>query len=81
MHKVSCFFVYHYRKGALIVGVFGVIDLSHSYGDKILYQNCIPIKGEHMGIVGPNGAGKSTLIRILSGEIIPDSGRIVWQPN
>jgi branched-chain amino acid transport system ATP-binding protein len=33
-------------------------------------------KGELHAIIGPNGAGKSTLIGELTGEIIPDAGRI-----
>jgi ABC-type sugar transport system ATPase subunit len=33
--------------------------------------------GEILGVVGPNGAGKSTMIRILAGEIAPDSGEIL----
>lgn len=32
-------------------------------------------KGECIAVVGHNGAGKSTLLKILSGWIIPDSGR------
>jgi ATPase subunit of ABC transporter with duplicated ATPase domains len=28
-------------------------------------------------LVGPNGSGKSTLMRILAGELAPDSGRVV----
>jgi branched-chain amino acid transport system ATP-binding protein len=32
--------------------------------------------GELHAIIGPNGAGKSTLIAQLSGEVVPDSGRI-----
>jgi len=32
--------------------------------------------GELHAIIGPNGAGKSTLISQLSGEIVPDGGRI-----
>ena len=32
--------------------------------------------GEVHAIVGENGAGKSTLIRILSGDVQPDAGRI-----
>jgi ABC-type sugar transport system ATPase subunit len=33
--------------------------------------------GEILGVVGPNGAGKSTMIRILAGELAPDSGEIL----
>jgi ABC-type polysaccharide/polyol phosphate transport system ATPase subunit len=33
-------------------------------------------KGQTLGIIGQNGAGKSTLMKILSGIIIPDSGKI-----
>lgn len=34
-------------------------------------------KSEVFGIMGPSGSGKSTLLRLLSGLIIPDSGRVV----
>ena len=33
-------------------------------------------KGEILGLVGDNGAGKSTLIKILSGALIPNTGKI-----
>ena len=57
--------------------------LSHSFGDHVLYKNAgfTLNKGEHVGIVGANGTGKSTFIKICTGQIIPDSGRLVWQPD
>jgi ABC-2 type transport system ATP-binding protein len=33
-------------------------------------------RGELVGYIGPNGAGKSTTIKILSGILVPDSGRV-----
>jgi len=33
-------------------------------------------EGELLGYIGPNGAGKSTTIKILSGILVPDSGRV-----
>ena len=32
-------------------------------------------------IIGPNGAGKSTLIKLLTGEVIPQTGRVEKHPN
>ncbi|OOC56186.1 MULTISPECIES: ribosomal protection-like ABC-F family protein [Nocardiopsis] len=32
--------------------------------------------GERVLVTGPNGAGKTTLLRVLSGETVPDSGRV-----
>ena len=33
-------------------------------------------KGQALGIIGPNGAGKSTLFNLITGNILPDAGRI-----
>jgi len=33
-------------------------------------------RGDRIGIIGPNGAGKSTLIKLLLGQLEPDSGQI-----
>jgi ABC-2 type transport system ATP-binding protein len=35
--------------------------------------------GELVGYIGPNGAGKSTTVKILSGILIPDTGRVEVQ--
>jgi len=33
-------------------------------------------KGETLGIIGPNGAGKTTILKLISGIILPDRGRV-----
>jgi len=35
-------------------------------------------RGELLGILGPNGAGKTTLFNLISGDVLPDAGRIVY---
>lgn len=60
-----------------------ITELTHAYGDNRLYKEAELVlnKGEHIGIVGQNGTGKSTLIKICTEQVIPDSGRILWQPR
>ena len=36
------------------------------------------VRGELHAIIGPNGAGKTTLIGQLTGEVVPDTGRIAF---
>ena len=52
--------------------------LSKSYGDKNLFRKLdLRIEvGERVAVIGPNGIGKSTLLRILVGDLAPDSGRV-----
>jgi len=39
------------------------------------------VPGELHAVIGPNGAGKTTLIAQLSGQLMPDSGRIHFAGN
>ena len=60
-----------------------VSNVSLSYGTQVLFKN-VNIKftpGNCYGVIGANGAGKSTFLKILSGEIEPDSGEIIITPG
>ncbi|MBP6724385.1 MAG: ATP-binding cassette domain-containing protein [Halioglobus sp.] len=56
-----------------------VVELQHvsqAFGGRTIIRDFSTIiqRGDRIGIVGANGAGKSTLVRILLGELQPDSG-------
>ncbi len=58
-------------------------NISLSYGTQVLFKD-VNIKftpGNCYGIIGANGAGKSTFLKILSGEIEPDTGEVIITPG
>ena len=61
------------RSGRLVAEIR---DLSHSYGDQILFldANLEIERGDRIAFVGPNGAGKSTLLRLIMGSERPEGG-------
>jgi len=60
-----------------------VTNVSLRYGDKKLFED-VNLKftpGNCYGVIGANGAGKSTFLKILSGEIEPQSGSVSLTPG
>ncbi len=55
-----------------------VVGVTKGYGAKRLFEDVTVSFTERRryGLTGPNGAGKSTFLKILSGDIEPDSGSI-----
>ncbi len=55
-----------------------VINLSYSYGTRPVLNNLtfsVP-KGDFFIIIGPNGSGKTTLMKVISGILKPQKGRL-----
>lgn len=52
--------------------------VSKSYGDKVLIRDFTYLfgKDDRVGFIGPNGSGKTTLMKMILGEVTPDSGHI-----
>jgi ATP-binding cassette subfamily F protein uup len=58
-------------------------DLSLRYRGPTLLDgvSCQIEAGERIGLLGRNGAGKTSFMRILSGEVEPDHGSVVFAPS
>ncbi len=58
-------------------------NVSYRYGDTPLIErfSLKVMRGDRIGIVGNNGVGKSTLLRLLLGEIAPQSGTVKLGTN
>ncbi len=55
-----------------------VSNVSKGFGGRLLFEdvNTSFGPGKRFGLTGPNGAGKSTFMKILNGDMDPDSGYI-----
>ena len=58
-------------------------NISLAFGKRFLFKevNLKFTAGNCYGLIGANGAGKSTFLKILSGELEPDSGEVTTPPN
>lgn len=63
--------------------ILNVTNLSHGFGDRAIFNNVSfrLLKGEHIGLVGANGEGKSTFMNIVTGNLMPDEGKVEWNKN
>lgn len=58
-------------------------NISLQFGKRVLFDS-VNIKfspGNCYGVIGANGAGKSTFLKILSGDVSPNSGNISMEPG
>jgi len=58
-----------------------VRDLTKTFGGLVAVNEVSFAMGrqEMIGLIGPNGAGKSTLVRLITGILRPDTGRISFR--
>ncbi len=65
------------------MSLFSLLDVSLSFGGPYILEkaNFQVDPGERVCLLGRNGAGKSTLMKIIVGEIKPDSGQVFREPG
>src|SRR5579884_427235 len=66
-----------------LMSLFSLLDVNLCFGgpailDKVNFQ---VDRGERVCLLGRNGAGKSTLMRVIAGEMKPDTGDVFRQPG
>ena len=61
--------------GKLVADLKGI---SKGFGDRTVIKPFTTriVRGDRLAIVGPNGAGKTTLVKIMLGEMAPDTGTV-----
>ena len=53
----------------------------NSTGPSLADVSCALSLSSRVAILGPNGAGKSTLVKLMTGEVMPQEGRVDKHPN
>lgn len=68
------------RSGVKVLEAAGV---SHGWSGRPIVNNLdlLLTRGDRIGLLGPNGVGKTTLLKILLGELRPDSGAVMLGTN
>jgi branched-chain amino acid transport system ATP-binding protein len=63
------------------VNLLRTIDLRKQFGETRACDgvNFVVNKGEFLSLVGSNGAGKTSLVNLISAQLTPDSGRILFE--
>ncbi|KAL1874343.1 hypothetical protein VTK73DRAFT_475 [Phialemonium thermophilum] len=65
--------------------IIRMTNVSYSYPNapkpSLVDVSCQLSLSSRVAIIGPNGAGKSTLIKLLTGEVIPTTGKVEKHPN
>ena len=63
------------------MSVLAVRSLSKAFGG-VRAVNDVSFKiaqGEFLAMIGPNGAGKSTCFNMINGQLLPDSGEVLFE--
>jgi ATP-binding cassette subfamily F protein uup len=63
------------RSGRMVIEA-NAISFSHASKPIVSDLTTTIMRGDRVGLVGPNGCGKTTLIKLLLGELAPQSGSI-----
>ncbi|MCV2881194.1 ABC-F family ATP-binding cassette domain-containing protein [Actibacterium sp. XHP0104] len=58
--------------------VFEARGISKTFDDKVILKpfDLRVMRGDRVAFVGPNGVGKTTLLKMLTGEVAPDTGTV-----
>lgn len=53
-------------------------EVDKAFGDKTIVKRFTGtiLRGDKVGLIGPNGVGKTTLLKMILGELQPDSGKV-----
>lgn len=57
--------------------------VTKTFGPKELLKN-ISMQiddNDRIGLVGPNGCGKTTFLKMITGDVVPDSGELIIRTN
>jgi ATP-binding cassette subfamily F protein 3 len=60
------------------VPVVTLDNIEKTFGPRVLFEHLSFLidRGERVGLIGENGSGKTTLFKVITGEVIPDSGTL-----
>ena len=62
----------------VFMALISVTDVSMSYGGEPLQNVSLQLqRGQKAALVGPNRAGKTTLLKIIAGELEPETGSVI----
>ncbi len=72
------------RRSSRVVAEFDGVTASYDDGDGEIVLSDVSFaveRGRTVALVGPNGAGKTTLVKLMTGRLVPISGRVTIGTN